>query len=333
DLVRRANGIRRIQAFPAATNVLSLSPDGTRAVVLLLDAPPIDYETATSESLPVSVVDVRTGAVIQTLDQRLQWLSFEDEVAISRDGKLVAIDNGADIRVWQVDDGKLIAQLPPEAGSGERMQFSPDASLLAVIGGEKEAVQLWSLRDGSLVHTLGANAQSGDYYDIAFAPDGQLIALGDSDAITIWRVADGTLQRTMKSKIWIAYLTPSLAFSPDGNLLVVGGWAYDEPTVAEVWRVGDGTLLHTLRDDQSDTAESSRDSVVAFSADGARLMTTTRRTTGDGYTHMALIWNVQDGRLIRRIDSVPGVAGLRYAPNEAEFLVSRGPDIFALPAD
>ena len=334
DLVRRVQGIRRIQAFPAATNVLSLSPDGTRAVVLLLDAAPIDYETATSESFPVSVVDVRTGAVIQTLDQRLQWLSSEDQVAISRDGNRVAIDNGADIRVWQVDDGKLIAQLPPGAGSGEGMQFSPDASLLAVIGDEKEAVQLWSLRDGSLVHTLGADAPSPHYQDIVFTPDGQQLALRDGDTVTIWRVADGTLQRTLESTRMLASsFPPSLAFSPDGQLLVVSGLEYGQPTVAELWRVGDGVLLHTLRDDQTDAAESAWDSAVAFSADGARLMTTTRRTTDDGYTHMALIWDVQDGRLLRRIDSTPGVGGLRYATNEGEFLVSRGPDIFALPAD
>lgn len=333
DLVRRANGIRQIHAFPASTNVVVLSPDGTRAVSMALPyAAPGDPDPAQGQTFPVSVWDVRTGTVIQTLHQPLQGAFFDNEPVLSQAGELVAIDNNAEIRVWQVDNGKLIAQFPSGTKFRGVMQFSPDASLLAVTSNKQDSVQLWSLRDGSLVRTLGADTPFPDYDDMAFTPDGQLLALRDRRTVTIWRVADGTLQRTLESKMMDPLFTPSLAFSPDGQLLASSGDVENDQTVAELWRVGDGTLLHTLRDDQTDATESFWHSAIAFSADGTRLMTTTWRMTRKGGTDIALLWNVQDGRLLRRIDPVIGIRNLRYAANEAEFLVRDGPYLFALPS-
>lgn len=330
DLVRQADSSRQIHAFPAGTNNVSLSPDGTRAVSMVLpDAAPDEPALTQAQSVPVSIWDVRTGTVIQTLHQSLDRADMANLVAMSRSGEVVAISNGAEIRVWQVDTGTLIAQLPPGHWTEGALEFSPDASMLAVVGSERDVVRLWSLRDGSLVRTLGTDAPGRLFNDLAFSPDGQLLALYHGRTVTIWRVADGARQRTLESTLFSILPTPSLAFSPDGQLLVVGGLANDHPTVAELWRVSDGVLLYTFRDTPTD-AKIYWQSAVAFSADGTRLMTTTRRLVE---TDVALLFSVQDRRWLRSIDPAIGIDNLRFAPNNTEVLVTNGPHLFALPAD
>jgi len=80
------------------------------------------------------------------------------------------------------------------------------------------------------------------------------VAEGAQGWVYLWRTIDGSQERSFAAHNWNV---PSLAFSPDGSMLITG--AVDRTT--KLWRVSDGTLMRTMSQDGQGTS-------VAFSPDG-----------------------------------------------------------------
>jgi WD40 repeat protein len=118
----------------------------------------------------------------------------------------------------------------------------------------------------------------GDMIDhVAFAPDGRLLATAGGYTVKLWSPESGLLLRTLR----VNTLTPAMAFSPDGKVLVVGeGMGADvESSVVEqlhptgvayqiqFWDVKSGELLRKVK------GHSFWVSDVEFSPDGRWLAT------------------------------------------------------------
>jgi WD40 repeat protein len=161
----------------------------------------------------VSVLDLKTGArrVLTSDSPRV------DNVTISPDGRWVAAGNwhGAGVKVWEVEAGKLVADLPTPHHAA--VLFSPDGKWLAV-GAAGEG---YVLREPGTWRTVRALPCENDLYQggkMAFSPDGRVLALVSRR--TEVKLIDPATGREF------ATLTPprrsgigSLRFGPDGSWL------------------------------------------------------------------------------------------------------------------
>lgn len=103
------------------------------------------------------------------------------------------------------------------------LAFTPDSSLI-VVGRSDGLLQIWHIPTLRLLYDW--NFQGQDLNRVTLSPDGQLLVAGimlrrtRDEAIYVWRVSDGSLVVHLTgTELWVR----SLAFSPDGRLLVSGG--------------------------------------------------------------------------------------------------------------
>lgn len=120
------------------------------------------------------------------------------DVVFSPDGKLMArIDFDKDIRVWNLETGKLVTVIRKNNETSYMMQFSPNGRILATIdeswrhegltGGNLEVLRLWSTSTGGLI------AQSNGGHNMSFPrfdPTGREIVTGGTPGkILIWDIS------------------------------------------------------------------------------------------------------------------------------------------------
>jgi WD40 repeat protein len=146
------------------------------------------------------------------------------------DGKLVW---------WNIETGEKIRTVEAHGKWIRGLTLSPDAKTLASVADDM-LCKLWSAETGELLRTLaGHELQTPQHYPSmlfasAFSGDGRLLATVDKVGhIVVWDVATGTQLRTLEAPLMYTWDPKqrrhsiggirSVAFSPDGKLLVGGG--------------------------------------------------------------------------------------------------------------
>lgn len=171
------------------------------------------------------------------------------------------------------------------AASLRNTAFSPDGSLIAVGSGNDADFGVTFLsRDGLVVQSTAV--MTGIVWDIAFSPDGLYLASAANDTggkrVRLWNPADGSQVIALDGP----RVASSVAFSPDGSRLAVGGlddamkgviWVYDTQNWAVVMQ------LKTAK--QNITA-------VVYTPDGRRLVS----GGTDGMIH---VWSTADGKQVK----------------------------------
>jgi WD40 repeat protein len=129
---------------------------------------------------------------------------------------------------------------------------------------------------------------------VSASADGKYIVSGSEDRTArLWSVADGTLLRTFRLPIGpgLGGAVYSVAISPDGSLVAVGGYDASIDTnhtgYAYIFRAADGILVRRLGPFPDTLTE------MEFSHDGERLAIGVRN--GFGLT----VWSAQSGQLLR----------------------------------
>src|SRR6266849_9208496 len=174
--------------------------------------------------------------------------------------------------------------------------FSPDGKSLAAPGKDR-AIHVWDLATGKELLRFGDQSLGATpIRSIAYSPDGKILTTTNdygmmraSGKVDFWEVATGKQIRTFASGKMVSY--HSLAFSPNGKLLVTGSGWWGRDSGIRLWDVSTGLEIEPSVP-QVDSALS-----VIFSPDNRYLISTEREGT-------VRLWEVATRQEVKRF-SVP----------------------------
>jgi WD40 repeat protein len=225
-------------------------------------------------------------------------------VAFSPDGKIFASGSSDQtIKLWDIATGAELRTLRGHTYSVLSVAFSPDGKLLAS-GSVDNMIKLWDVLTGQVRLTLPGHRNQVN--SVVFSPDGQILASGSADGLVkLWNVSTGQELRTLVNKSerprGPANHPPnvnSIAFSPDGKLLVSGG---DEYTI-KLWNVSTGEVLHSMKDHSYGV------NAVAFGPDG--------QTVVSGSFQEITVWDAGTGQELRKLKGQSSyINAVKFSPD------------------
>jgi WD40 repeat protein len=226
--------------------------------------------------------------------------NIADALAFSPDSKILAFAEGKwmsdnlgdiDIKLLDVDKGKVVRRLKKHLTKVVALAFSPDGKVLAAASRE-ESIRLWDVDKGEVIREL----PWGNCFALAFSPDGAKLATASyaTDAIRIW---DPNTGKELPS-IYCGYGLHSLSFSFDGKTLAgAGGYR-----AIRLWDVKTGEELPKFAGHWDPVIG------VAFSPDGKTLASRSSDST-------IRLWDLLSGKMRRTLSY--GEYGGKNWPSQA----------------
>ena len=262
ELIPTHELIRTFEGHQHGVNSVAFSPDGTMLV-------------SGSADTSIRLWDVATGTHTRTFPGAGEVTC----VAFSPDGSMLASTSDT-VQLWEVSTGNPIYISADDLTEHKvystlgtdyfftSVAFGLDGKTIAVgsHGSSRwkdgDTLSVWDVSTGRRIRTVKAETT---VTNVVFDRDGEKIASTSGRSIELWNAATGKLIRTINGH---AGNVSSVAFSPDGQMLVSGG-GYDyvgSLSYGEIylWDVSTGSHLRTIIDFPSDGFMSS----VVFSPDG-----------------------------------------------------------------
>lgn len=238
-------------------------------------------------------------------------------IRFSPNGKhLAGLSKAANaVQLWDMDTGETIEMFEGGEGSGKTLAFPSEGQCFGLSIStfpRSGIVQLWN------EETLASFSHGGLVDTVEMSLNGTLVATGGRDKkVKLWQVETQQCFQTLSGHIGRIC---SLAFSPDGALLVSGGgdtWERQEgndgiayfftaadgtvDTTTKVWKVATGKNIATLESNWMVRA-------VAFSPDGTHLAT--------GVSKTVTLWCTQTWQSVATLDTVK-IESLAFSPDGA----------------
>src|SRR6185437_10636944 len=211
--------------------------------------------------------------------------------------------------------GEERGQLPIDGPNiGPLLAFSPDGKLLAVhrqLTKNGTNIQLWDLAERKKRLTLASTTPLTIPRAMIFSPDGKRLAgiARSGDAFFLW---DTTTGRIIGKKV---RLTPpeanglSLAFSPDGKTLALGGDAKNKVRLLDATTLKDQAELKIPPDIKAGSINQ-----LAFSPDGQLLAGAYCESPGQAEQRGVLLWSTSGVKKTRWLPERYGIR-LTFAPD------------------
>lgn len=143
-----------------------------------------------------------------------------ESAALSPDGRTLAITDVEHVRLWEMATGELRLTIdisPAMLTDSQPVVFSADGRTL-YIAARGKSIQAWDLATGKSLRPFKSSVFS---YGVELSPDGRTLLAAYADGVRLWDINTREVLRHWESEV-----VRSLAFSPDGNVAVLGG--YDE---------------------------------------------------------------------------------------------------------
>lgn len=248
------------------------------------------------------------NADLVTVVNRIHTGRYAYCLDISPDGRLLATGGLRNIKLWDMASREALRTLDVPAYQVRSLAFTADGRLLISGGNEDNTIRLWDTANGEALRTLEMPTNAVN--DLAISPDGLVLAAighsthnsgntywsGNDDIVMLWDVDSGQLLRSIEPDIWNV---SSIAFSPDGLTLAVGG--YDG---IGLWDTVSWERLHTL-----DTHTNN----LTFSPDGRLLAS--GGASGEPYENV-ILWDTESGSSLRMLEGYDdAVMSLAFSPD------------------
>jgi sugar lactone lactonase YvrE len=249
-------------------------------------------------------------------------------VAYSPDGKILAWA-GPQICLRDTATGKELRRLGKAGDQIVSIAFSPDGTVLAA-GSQIGWVRLYDARTGRELRLFAAGY--GSIGSMSFSPDGRALALAHerSGSITVWEVATGNRLLSIPVAGHPAFMSNTVAFSPDGTKLASGQVAFIAPAFVVhvnlcLWDARTGQKTGQLQGQFGGIA------AIAFSPDGRTLASADADGFGFGRADPTIrLWEVATAKERGRFQGHrSGITSLAFAP-DGRSLVSAGEDTTAI---
>jgi WD40 repeat protein len=233
------------------------------------------------------------------------------DLTASRDGTMLAtVSSAGAVQLWNVRTGRAIGR-PITSNSGiVSATFSPDGTMLAIVGQESAAgditlVRLWNVRTRQPISGPLGSSNSG-FYSAAFSPDGTLLATASkSGAVQLWNVRTGQpIGRPLVSSNGGILDAP---FSSDGTMLATDNGS----GAVQLWNVRTRQLISKLQTD-----EDSGFPVGVLSPDGTMLC------TSDGGSLQ--LWNTRTGQPVGGPFASGDIVSATFSPDGTMLAVLTG---------
>ena len=253
--------------------------------------------------------DAASGELIATFDHQ-DWVG---EAAFSPDGaRILTASWDKTAKLWDAASGKLILSFAHEDGVWHAA-FSPDGARILTASADKTA-KLWDAASGELIASFAH--QQGVRWT-AFSPNSARILTASYDKTAkLW---DAALGRPVVSFAHQDGLYHA-AFSPDGARILTASADNAAQHRAQefsvlLWDATSGKLIASFAHKIASLSDKDIGEVVAFSPDGARILTASADKT-------AKLWDAASGKLIASFDHQDKVYEAAFSPDGARILTA-----------
>ncbi|QDV37392.1 nSTAND1 domain-containing NTPase [Tautonia plasticadhaerens] len=238
------------------------------------------------------------------------------ELAISSDGRRAASMMGPfgdSVRLWDVDRGALVADLPfSEVGD---LEFSPDSRTLAAGGvihqdGDRTGlVRTWDADSGEVRRSIRIEGQ--EVRVLAFTRDGRRLLLATSAGMQVRDAMTGRFEGAVAAH---SEAISGLSCSPDGRWFASAG---DDETI-RIWDLDTKAVVATLLAGRGND-------LLRFSPDGRSIAaSSTESFMRHEQLGMIARWDIAAPTGQNRLDSPPPVGAIAFSPSDPRYVYAAG---------
>ena len=232
--------------------------------------------------------------------------SYVENARFSMDSKYI-VTSSADVKIWNVESGKLIHSLETKAPFVYDANYSPDGKYI-VTASHDSTSEIWDVKSGELSSSLVGHLDA--IFSSSYSLDGKQILTASNDKTAkLWDSKSGKLVHSLEGhKSALEYAK----FSKDQKFILT----VSSDSTAKIWDRNTGKLLHTLRAPKSQLRH------ARFSPDTKRILTVSSDST-------ARIWNVNSGKLL---NGFVGIKQCVFSPDGKYLLATKDNMVSAIDA-